>query len=124
MLDPDQIRQARHALSLSQHELARRARVSRTALNQFEQGKYQPGLHFCRKLLDYFETKGIHHELLSEPQRATTGHWSALADDATNSHTAQNEEAGPECAEQEAPGAVAILIGLGLSLIIGRRIGL
>lgn len=129
MLDPNQICEARYALSLSQHELARRARVSRTALNQFEQGTYQAGPSFCRKLRDYFEAEGIHLEALTEPQSerqpmAEVPH-NQLAKDAAQARAGEQDEGiGSEGAEHATPGPIEILVGVGISLLLGRRIGL
>ena len=128
MLDPNQIREARYALSLSQHELARRASVSRTALNQFEQRNYQAGPSFCRKLRDYFEREGIHLEVLpdSSPKRQpiAEAYHNRLVQGAAEVHTAGLDEAtGPECTERVTLGPVEILVGVGLSLILGRKIG-
>ena len=125
MLYPDQICEARHTLSLSQHELARRACVSRTALNQFEQGNYPAGPNFCRKLRDYFEAEGIHLEAVSDPQSSPSGHESPPARDAQKAHAgAPSDWSRPEGDEQRVPGTLEILIGVGLSLLLGRRIGL
>jgi DNA-binding XRE family transcriptional regulator len=125
MLDPNQIRQARYALSLSQHELARRASISRTALNQFERGNYNAGPNFCRKLRDYFETDGIHLEELAEPpadrQSTEQRPQSPLVYDATQTHNI--EVSHPEDVGHDRLGPIEILLGVGLSLILGRRIG-
>lgn len=130
MLDPNEIRQARYTLSLSQHELARRACVSRTALNQFEQGSYQAGPNFCRKLRDYFETKGIHLEELREPppegQPTAVGPRRPLVPDEAQAQAQAHAtgERDSEDAERAMPGPIEILVGVGLSLILGRRVGL
>ncbi|WP_363331665.1 helix-turn-helix transcriptional regulator [Haliea sp.] len=124
MLYPDQICEARHTLSLSQHELARRACVSRTALNQFERGNYLAGPNFSRKLRDYFEAEGIHLEALSKLQSRPSGHQSPPACDAQKARTvAPSDWNRPESAEQRVPGPFEILIGVGLSLLLGRRMG-
>ncbi|WP_158413429.1 helix-turn-helix domain-containing protein [Haliea salexigens] len=125
MLYPDQICEARHTLSLSQHELARRACVSRTALNQFERGNYSAGPNFSRKLRDYFEAEGIHLEASSEPQTTKVGDQGQPTGDATEARTAASSDwRRPESPSKRAPSPVEILIGVGLSLLLGRRIGL
>lgn len=128
MLDPNDIRQARYALSLSQHELARRACVSRTALNQFEQGLYKAGPNFCRKLRDYFETAGIPFEVwLERPlgrRSVADRHQHPLAHNPAQALANTPDEADPlEGPTSNMPGPLEIAAGLALSLILGRRAG-
>lgn len=125
MLDPNQIRQAREALSLSQRELARRAGISRTALNQLEQGKVTPGPHFSRKLRDFFEVAGMG---VTAPGRINTPQPAALVEATTSDEgiVEPEQETDPTLEESEDDGladGLVILLGLGLSLILGRRVG-
>lgn len=126
MLDPNQIRFARTQLSLSQRELSRRANISRTALNQFEQGKYVPGAHFSRKLRDFFETHGVSLTMKADKRIATTR---TLPQEAINLSLSNTEPDGPiytveaEETDDTSAGAVMLLLAFGLSLILGRKIG-
>lgn len=129
MLDPNQICEARHELSLSQHELARRACVSRTALNQFEQGNYSAGPNFCRKLRDYFEAEGIELDAANgaPPTLSATPVAPPLVPKGAplQPHILTSSDGGAvDAPETRLPRAIELVLGVGLSLILGRRIGL
>jgi transcriptional regulator with XRE-family HTH domain len=125
MLNPNQISHAREALSLSQRELARRANISRTALNQFEQGKGVPGPYFSRKLRDYFEVAGVDIAARAEtPQSPSATAENAACGGLSAVEPDQRPATVPKADDEiDLSGAILMLLGLGLSVLLGRRIG-
>lgn len=125
MLDPNQIYFARQKLSLSQRELASRANVSRTALNQFEQGKYVPGANFSRKLLDFFETENVDISVRANnpievtpsiPKQDSVAPL-GIPEEVETSNSEKVTEA-----DDDVLGAWMMALTIGLSLILGQNI--
>ena len=125
MLDPNQIRQAREALSLSQRELARRAGISRTGLNQLEQGKIMPGPHFSRKLRDFFERAGVEITArvvtLTPPRPELTNPAQGRISKEDPEHI--STPTGDESDDADLVGYVLVILSLGLSIALGRSVG-
>ena len=98
MLTPEQSKQFRAELDLSQRRAAELAGVSRSYLNQFERARWIPTDEFLEKLSSFYAAQGAEHK--PDPEESTA----ELAPDADNA-TDDNVIPGRTTSETQGPDA-------------------